>query len=869
MRWMPFWRRDDELKRELHAYIEEETSRLTEAGMPAKAARAAARRKLGNPTRIREQVYESSPLAGIESLRQDVRYAWRLLVRSPGLAAAAVGSLALALGANVLVFSVANALSVGSLPLEQPGRLVFVQSSSGSMSHSFPNYRDFRDRNDTLSGIVGYRIAPMSLEDESGARRIWGYLATTNYFEVLGARPGAGRFFGIEDGSDTQAPPVAVISHSFWLARFGGDERAVGQTITINRLPFTIVGVAPRGFHGTEAFFRPDVWVPMGMQPLIEPGNPWLDNRSTWNTWVIGRLKPGATRQQAEANLNAIAAQLAREYPDNSRNLAVQLVRPGMDAVGLPAAPFTRGLLVLAGLVLLAGCANLAGILLARGADRQREMALRTSLGAGRGRLVRQILTETLLLALAGGVVGFLLAWLGGSALSSWRAPVDVPVQLDVRPNLRVFAFAFGAAILAGVLASVIPARQAFRTAPQTALRGPVDSPLPGRRLAARDVLVAVQLTLCVALVSASLLALRGLQHALVAPIGVERDHAVVAGVDLALAGYDANRGREFQERALERAQRLPGVEAAAYANTLPLFINQSSTVVFAEQDAAAESGRTVTYYRVSPGFFRAMGTRLVAGRDFETRDDSSSPRVAVVNQTFVRTVLGEGDAVGKRFRYGRTGPLIQVIGVVEDGKYRSLTEAPLPVVYRPIRQAYDATTMLVVRSTLPSDDVAAALRRVIADLDPSLPVFATGSLRAMLDFVLLPARAAALALSAFGVLALSLAVTGIHGLVAYAVARRRRELGVRIAVGATSRQIIVLVARRVAVLTVFGIAFGLLLSIAAGQVLAAIVGDVSPLDPWPLGSVAAVMALTALVSCWGPVARAVRTDPIAALRCD
>ena len=376
----------------------------------------------------------------------DLPYVVRMLRRSPGFAAVAVVSIALGVGANTIVFSVVNALLLRPLPVSHPEAVVFVQNANREFpSQSYPNYRDLRDRNDVFSGLIGYRISPMNVETAGGATRVWGYLATGNYFNVLGIRPAAGRLFDEGDDGLPGASPFAVLSHDFWIARFGSDPQVVGTTVRINRLPYTIIGVASRGFRGTERFYQPALWVPMMMQPHIEIGNPWLDRRMTFNVWMAGRLKPGVSVARAEANLNAVAAELAREHPAINEGWRLKLASPGLigDALGAPVRMFTLGVLALAGLVLIAACANLANLLLARAADRQREMAIRISIGAGRARLARQLLTESLVLSLAGGLAGVIIATFASRALSAWRAPLEFPVQFDVQPDWRVFLFAF------------------------------------------------------------------------------------------------------------------------------------------------------------------------------------------------------------------------------------------------------------------------------------------------------------------------------------------------------------------------------------------------------------------------------------------
>jgi predicted permease len=859
---------EQELCEELRFHLEKLVEEKVATGMSAEEARYAALRELGGMDQIKEECRDMRKMNLIDNLIQDVRYALRMLRRNPGFTAVAVASLALGIGANALVFSVVNALLLRPLPVERPDQLAFLETKSG-ITQSFPNYRDLRDRNKTFSGLVGYRIAPMELESTGGATRIWGLLATGNYFDVLGVHPMMGRFFHQADDLHPGASPYAVLSYNAWRGRFGGDSRIVGKTIRINRLAYTVLGVAPPDFHGTELFYWPEVWVPMMMQSNIE-GWSWLEERSTWNTWVLGRLRRGTSRAQALANLNSIAAELAREYPNNNEGLQFKLAKPGLagDWVGGPAKAFTLGVLGLAALVLLAACANLASLLTARAADRQREIAVRLSIGARRSRVVRQVLTETLVLSLAGGAAGCSLALLLSQALSRWRAPMGFPVQFNVNPDWRVFLFAFAVSVVAGALFGFAPAWRASKTDANAVLKGAVTS-WGRRRLAFRDVLVVLKVAVCFVLVAACLLSLQGLQQALKMRLGFEQEGVSVVAFDLGLAGYSEEKGSTFQQRALETVKQLPGVRSAAYSNSVPLSIDQSTTSVFPADKPALRPSDSVSAhdYQVSPGYFETMGTHLLAGRDFTWHDDAKSPQVAVVNVAFAKRVMQAQNPVARHFRNGLNGPLVEVIGVVEDGKYESLTESQTPAVFWPILQRYNSTTNLEVRSSIPATEMVREMREVVAGLDPELPLYGTGSLNQMLGFAFFPTHAAAIALSAFGVLAIMLAVTGIHGLVSYAVARRVREIGIRMAMGARPSQVLRLVLGRIAVLQAIGSAIGLVLALAAGQVLASVVYGASSRDPRTLLAVLGTIGVLGLLSSWAPTRRALGIDPMAALR--
>jgi predicted permease len=792
----------------------------------------------------------------------------RTLSKSPAFTSVAILSLALGIGANTVAFSVVNALILRPLPLPSSKQLVSVQPRNGT-NHSFPNYRDLRDRNDVFSGLAAYRITMMGLDTGGSSQRVWGYLATGNYFEVLGATPLLGRFFGPAEDRDRGGSPYAVLSYACWQSRFGGDPEIAGRTVRLNGLAYTVLGVAGKAFQGTEVFYWPEVWVPMSMQAQVESFS-WLDEHATFNAMVVGRLREGVLPQEAEARLQPIAAALATKHPNWTDGLQFKLARPGLagDTGRGPVAAFTAGVLLLAGLALLAACANLASLLTARSSDRQRELAIRASLGAGRARIAGQLMTESLLLACGGGLAAWGLAVLLLRLLSQWRAPLDFPVQFNVEPDWRVFLFTCAVSMLSGLLFGLAPAHRAWRTDFNPALKG-MPSGRP-RKWALRDVLLPVQVALCCLLVMSSLVSMRGLQRTLEVPLGFEQAGVAVAGFDLGLSRYEKARGRSFQRAALEAMERMPGVEAAAFANSVPLSIDQSSISVAPEEatDFRPSDRIDTTVYQVSPGYFRAMRTRLLSGREFSWQDDEQAPRVAILNETLARKLFGSADAVGQRFRGGGSG-LAEVVGVVQDGKYTQLAEAPRSALFFPAMQVYNGTTVLIARASAPEGETAAAMRRTLAKTDAALAVYGIGSLSQMLGFAYFPARAATIALSVFGILAIMLAATGIYGMAEYAICQRRREIGIRMAVGARPVQILAVVLGRTSALLLAGSFAGFILALAAGPLLARVVYEASSQDPVVIGSALLAMAAVALLAALGPARRALSVDPVNALRQD
>jgi len=804
---------------------------------------------------------------------QDLLYAFRLMRRTPGVAVTAIVSLALGIGVNALVFSVVNGLVLRPLPgVSDPDRVVFLQDRQGA-GESFPNYLDVRDRSTAFESLAGYRIAPMSLETGATAtgqpRRAWGYLATGSYFDTLGVKPAAGRFFHAAEDRNQGEPALAVLSYDEWTTHFGGGQDVIGSTIRINTHPFTVIGVAPRGFFGSEIFYRPAIWVPMMMEPVIEPGHNWLNARATFNMWVIGRLKTGVMIPQAEANLAPITADLGRTYPWPDKTMVIHLARPGLvgNLLRTPVQAFGVAVLLLAALVLVAACANLAGLLLARGADRQREMAIRLSIGAGRRRLVRQLLTESLVLALLGGAIGAMTAAVLARALSAWQIPVTLPMQLDVSIDWRVVVFACAISTAAGLLFGVAPARFASATDPNLALKGGVQG-RAGRRWTFRDALIAVQVALCFVLVTACLLSARGLQRAISAPLGFAPEGVATASFDLGLAGYDKARGLAFQRRVAAEAARIPGATSAGLGNTLPLSMDQSHSVVYRPGALPGDPApATAVVYSVSPGYLKTMRIALLSGRDFDDRDTATSTPVAIVNQTFVNQVLRTDRPIGAHFTYGPGGRVIEVIGVTADSTFETIGETPRAAAFNPEPQWYNPTTVLAVRSSLPDAQTAAALRQLVARLDPSLPLYDVEGAEAMMWWAFLPSRAAAIALGVFGLLAISLAATGLHGLVAYAVSRRAREIAIRVAVGANARDVLMAVLARTASLIAIGAVAGTGLAIAAMRLLSSVLFGVPRNDAGVLAAVAAAMVVIGLVACWAPSRRALRLQPAVLLK--
>ena len=799
---------------------------------------------------------------------QDIRLAFRRLAQSPGFSAVTIVTLAFAIGANTTTFSALNQFLLRPLPVERPKELVFL-NNRGGITHSYPTYLTFRDHNRTLDGLLAYRIQPVGFSQGGKNSYIWGYEATGNYFDLLGIHAAVGRMLTPDDDRRSSPNPVIVISYAAWKSRFAGDPAIVGKTAKLNGLDYTIVGVAPRGFFGTELLLTPEFWVPMSMEPQIEPGNNWLDNSGTQNIWVVGRLKPGVTWQQAEADLNVIAAELARQHRSNF-GMHISLSPPGLvgNVFRGPAIGFAAVLMGLAGIVLLIACVNIASMLLARAADRRKEISIRLALGAPRWNLIRQLLTESLILSIAGAVAGLFIArWILG-VLGSFPMPINVPVNTKLPLDTRVLLFTLTAGFLTTLIFGLAPAIQAARVDLLAGLKSQISERF--RRVQARDVLLGAQVALSFILLVGTVLVVRSLQRAITIDIGLNPRHAVAVAFDLALNGYSEERGKIFERRLLDQLATLPGMDAIALSNYLPLGIGQSNTTVYAEGKPIIPANRItgVYYYNVTPEYFRAMQTRIVTGREFDARDKEGAPPVAIVNQSLARRLFPNQDALGKRFHYGaESAPFYQIVGIAQDGKYESLNDRSEPAVFWPRAQNYSSFFTVVARSSMPAGDAIRRIQQAVLSLDPSLPFFQADSLEDHLSFPLLPARIAAAMLGGFGVLAAILAATGVYGMLAYAISRRTREIGIRVAIGASRSNVLSLVLRRAAIIVGAASALGAILTLAAGRLFTPVLYGVSPNDPLTYALALLLMASIGLIACSVPARRALRIEASVALR--
>jgi predicted permease len=811
-------------------------------------------------------------MPAMPTLLRDARYALRQLRKSPGFAVTAVLTLALGVGANVVVFSVLNALVLKPLNVPQPGNLYNIaRKPQGWDSQSYPDYLDYRDRNSTFSGIAAYNMDFAGISKGSLVSKSFGCEVSGNYFDLLGIQPKLGRFFHASDEHGANSAPYVVLSYDFWRNHFNGNPKIVGDTIELNKHPFTVLGIAPRKFHGTEIFFWPTFWVPMVNQQQIE-GDSYLQDRGNHVPWLLGRLKPGVTPQQATDNLNTIARQMNKEHPNSDDGLVARLVKPGLmgDGLGDPIRAFLVGITVLALLVLVAACANLGSIFAARAADRSRELAIRLAVGSSRWQMLRQLLTESILVSLGGGLVGTIFASSLLHGLSRWQPFVEFPIHVPVSPDVRVYAIALLLSLGSGVLFGLLPARQIWRTDAAQVMKSGASTVASFRRFTLRDVLLAIQIALCTLLVTASLVAVRGMQRSLHAPLGFQPQGVMLASGDLNMASYPGSIGQSTvrQKRLLDQTVRIPGVTKAGMIDHVPLGTGGGDWVVYRQGTTdfrISHAALDAKVFSISPGYLRAAGTRLLAGRDFTWHDDGQAPNVAIVNETFARKMYGNASPIGQSF-LSFSKKLYQIVGVVQDGKYSSLTEDPQPAMFFPLAQSPTSETTLVVRSHLAPAEMAAALHATLTGIEPGLP-FTIQSWPTALGLVLFPAQVAAGALGIMGLLAAMLAVTGIFGMAAYSVSKRMKELGIRIALGAQPAQLMRSALGRPLVLLLSGSIAGLILGILASRLLAQIVYQATPRDPLVMLGVVGTMALLGLLATWIPARRALRIDPNQLLR--
>ena len=800
----------------------------------------------------------------------DARLALRQLAKSPGFTITAIVTLALGIGANAVVFSVLNAIILRPINVPQADNLYTVQRYKYP-SQSYPDYLDLRDRNRTFSSLIAINImGPVGVDTGRNPSTAWPYLASGNYFDTLEIQPYIGRFFHASDERGMNSAPYVVLSYDYWRTHFQSNRNVIGRPIDVDEHPFTIIGVAPPKFRGTELFFAPSFWIPIIETPVLRGGNP-LKNRGNHSPWIIGRLRPGITPVQAAADLNSIGAWLSKTYPSDDEGIKFSLAKPGLvgDFLGGPARAFMAGLMLLAGLILLAACANLGSLFAARAADRAKEVAMRLALGSRRALILRQLLTEAVLVSIAGAIVGVAGGVVILHLLSVWQPIPDIPINVPVNPDFRTYAVALLLALLSGLLFGLAPVRQIMRADPWQIIRAGMATDSI-RRFTLRDILLVLQIAICAVLVTSSIVAVRGLIRSLHSNYGFVPQNAMLVSTDLQMAGYKPDDDPNVERRMIDAVSAIPGVTAAGYNDNLPLslggggdsYVYTDQTTDFRPTNYAADAMN----YAISPGYLAAAGTRLLAGRDFTYDDTANAPRVAIINRRFAVKVFGSVQkAIGGHFKYWG-GNRALVIGVVEDGKYRTLTEDQMAGMFFCFLQQHQSGAWLVVRSQRDPLDLAPALERAMHNIDPTLPLTIRPWTQEM-DSALFASRVASVALGVLGLLGAMLAITGVFGMASYVVSKRLRELGIRLALGAGRHEILSAALGRAFRLLAVGSVAGIVFGVLATRILSYIVYQATPKDPVVLFGVTATMLLLGLVAALIPARRALAVDPLILLR--
>ncbi|MEW6127977.1 MAG: ABC transporter permease [Acidobacteriota bacterium] len=809
---------------------------------------------------------------------QDVRYGFRQLIKNPLFSVIAVLTLALGIGANTAIFSLVNTVLLRPFPVHHSDQLVSlnVEGKDGGIStFSYPDFKDFQERNEVLDGIYATRITPMSLSHKGSNERIWGYEVSGNYFEVLGIQAIKGRIFTNEADRVKLSSPVIVLSYACWQNRFGGDAAIIDKEVIINGHTFKVIGVTPEGFTGTELIFSPEIFVPMTMLEWIEPGSTWLEKRGTHNIFVSGRLKEGVSQPQAETALNILATQLANEYPDTNEGMHLSLGAPGfiLPSIRTAFVSFSSILLAIVSLVLLIACTNLASLMMTRATKRSKEIAIRQSLGASRWQLIRQLLTESLLLSLLGGTAGLLLASWIVDAVLALKPPIDLPVTLELKIDWRVMVFSLAISLITAILFGLIPALQATKTDIVSTLKS--ETTIGGHhRSRIRNSLVVAQIALSLILLVAAGLVLQSLKQLQTLDVGFQVSNGIVMSFDIGLQGYDEARGQQFQKQILNQVRSLPGVKAASLSDLFPLSGNYSNNGIYVEGQPTARGMNVPNALvgSVAPEYFKAMEIPVLEGREFTEQDEQNSRRVVVVNEAFVRRFLPEAEslsqAIGRRFSYRSSeGPFMEIIGIAKNGKYWNITEEQQPFSYTPLQQSYNSYTTLIVRGVTDARPLIPLVRNEFRKLDENLPVFGEKTLEEHLGFTLFPARVAATLLSGFSLVALILATLGIYGVMSYSVAQRTREIGIRMALGAKRSDVLQLILKQGIRMAVIGMIIGLVAAFSLTRLMSGLLYGTSATDPWTFTLVSIILASVALVACLVPARRATKVDPMVALR--
>jgi predicted permease len=876
MSWLRFFRRkkwDAERARELDSYLETEASENISRGMSRDDARYAALRKLGNQTSVREEIYHMNSIGFLETLWQDLRFALRMLRRSPGFTAVAVLTLALGIGANTAIFSVVYAVLLKPLPYPNSEQLVIVFEANLSQGipangFSYNNFKEMRKQNSVFSELAGVQNHDLTLTGSGEPSVVHTVDVTPELLSLFGENPLAGRTFRAEDGK-LGAAPMVVLSEGLWRAQFAADPNIVGTAISLDKKSFTVIGIMPARFQPPLTGEAEQIWIPIAQDPLWsrfveKQGGHWLR--------LIGRLKPGISLAQAEAELDSFSARLAREFPAENNGWTFHL-RPLQQAIAGDVKPALLVMLGSVGLVLLVACANIANLLLARATSRAREIAVRIAIGAGRTRIVRQLLTEAAFLGLLGGIAGILLAYWGVHALTSILPP-NLPSVNAIHVDGVVLGFALLLSVVAGLVFGLAPAFFAADSSLRTSLQeGSGRGGEGGRRKRARSILAVAEISLAMVLLVAAGLLIRSFVSLTSVNPGFQADHILTAQVSLPQFQYSKpEQWAAFADDLLTRVQAEPGLRDSAIAIPLPIIegnINLAFNIV-GSAPTNSGSSRTADYVAASPGYFRIMGVPLLSGRTFDERDVMASPRITVISAALARIYFPNQDPIGRRMVFGlppNMGAEREIVGVVGDVRDTMLGKDPAPMMYVPYAQAPFWGAIVVSKTSLSTGAFAALLRKDAGNIDKDLPVNEIQSLPDALSKSVAQPRFRTLLLGIFGAMALVLAAAGIFGVISYSVSSRTHEIGIRVALGAQRETILWMVLKETLFLAIAGLAIGIPCALAASRLLGHMLFGISPNDPATLGVVAFILAAVAALAGYVPARRAMRVDPIIALR--
>ncbi len=878
-------RAERELQEEIGAHLEMETQEKINDGLSREEARYAAQRAFGSVALATEDSRAWWGFGMLEELWQDLRYGARMLMKSRGFTTAAVFTLALGISANITIFSIVSEYFFKPLPVKDPEQLVLVLQKNAVWNkphgHSWLDFRDYRERLEVFSDMLAVAMGPAHLSVAGHQPdREWIEMVSGNYFSMLGVEPKLGRLFRREEGEKPGADPIVVLSHDYWQRKFGGDPSAIGKTININGHPFTIVGVAPETFGSAQWKLAPRAFVPASMLGQTRPdGEELLQARGAEIFKVMARLKSGVTVAQASAAVEIAGKQLARDYPDEHKEAKVfvareQYCRP--EPVAAEFMPLVASVfMAMVGLVLLIACANVANLMFSRAVVRQKEMGIRTAIGANRGRLIRQLLAESVLLACLAGVAGSLLANWSAYLLGFMPTGAgDMPIRADKDSwDWRVFAFTFVMSVLAGVVTGLAPALRATRFDLQTTLKEGGGALLASSRHFFRSALVISQVTISVVVLIAGGLFVRSLQQVAASQLGFRSDHLLLASLDLGLQGYDDARQKQFHQQLLDRLKALPGVRSASLARIVPLSYDFEIALVASEEKAGdKDSFTTVHANYVTPEYLTTMGVSVLKGRDFSQFDSETSTKVAIINATMAERLWPGQDALGRRFKVGAESDFRQVVGVARNAKYVMLGEEPRPFFYEPLAQHHVSPVTLHLWTDGDPAALTPAVRDVLRQMDADLPIYNVRTMEEHLNdsaFAIMPLRYGAALAGAQGLLGLLLAAMGLYGVVSYVVSQRTREIGVRVALGARSFDILRLVVRDGLRLTLIGLAIGLLISLGFTAILTKVLYGLMPAATPVFAAVVVLLAGVAMLACYLPARRATKVDPMVALRCD